>query len=353
MPRKRSERDPNLVFLVAKLFFDGKKVREIVEDVNKLMPAESLNREGVYPLLAEAKRLGYVRLSPPLEGRLAAEVANKFQCKPEHITVVRTPGAAHNEHVAQKAAELTLDLIRKAEVSSGKRVGLGLGPGRATLDFSRALGELLRSEIDVPGKIDLFAICAGCPAKSPAYSSTSFFNLFPKEKIHECVGLFAETVVPSGEFEKIKKRPGVAEAFELRDKVSIIVTSMGDFQDEHDLLSMFLAQSGANLEELRNRGWIGSVQYRPYSATEPIKESPEEMRAVTLFELDDFVRIADSKNKHVVLIARQCGACEKTRAATLRPLLTAPRLRVWSELVMDEATARELLSDAPGDPPPG
>ncbi len=69
------------------------------------------------------------------------------------------------------------------------------------------------------------------------------------------------------------------------------------------------------------------------------------MRAVTLFELEDFVRMADSKNKHVVLIARQCGLCGKTRAAALRPLLKAPRLRVWSELVMDEATARELVCE--------
>ena len=75
------------------------------------------------------------------------------------------------------------------------------------------------------------------------------------------------------------------------------------------------------------------------------------MRAVTLFELEDFVRMADSKNKHVVLIARQCGVCGRTRAAALRPLLTTPRLRVWSDLVMDEATARDLLSDAPENSP--
>jgi hypothetical protein len=124
---------------------------------------------------------------------------------------------------------------------------------------------------------------------------------------------------------------------------------MGDFTDDHDLLGMFLARTGADVRALRDRGWIGSVQYRPYSATEPIKEERKEMRAVTLFELDDFVRMADSKNKHVVLLARQCGLCGNTRAAALRPLLTSPRLRVWSDLVMDEATARDLVRDVPGD----
>ena len=161
------------------------------------------------------------------------------------------------------------------------------------------------------------------------------------------VGLFAETVIPANEFERIKLRTGVKEAFESRDEVSVVVTSMGDFFDEHDLLATFLGYSARIGLRCMRAGWIGSVQYRPYSASEPIIEKPDEMRAVTLFELEDFVRMADSKNKHVVLIARQCGLCGKTRAAALLPLLTSPRLRVWSELVMDEATARDLVCDAP------
>ena len=60
-------------------------------------------------------------------------------------------------------------------------------------------------------------------------------------------------------------------------------------------------------------------------------------------DLEDLVRIAGQKNKHVILIARQCGMCERTRAEALRPLLTNPSLKGFSTLVMDAATARELL----------
>ena len=88
------------------------------------------------------------------------------------------------------------------------------------------------------------------------------------------------------------------------------------------------------------------MQYRPYSKDGPIKEMPEDKRAVTVFELDEFARMAATKNKHVLLIARQCGICGMTRANALRPLLTAPALRLWSELVMDEVTARDLLRDS-------
>ena len=45
----------------------------------------------------------------------------------------------------------------------------------------------------------------------------------------------------------------------------------------------------------------------------------------------------------MILIARQCGMCERTRADALPPLLTNPNLKVFSTLVMDVATARELL----------
>jgi hypothetical protein len=48
--------------------------------------------------------------------------------------------------------------------------------------------------------------------------------------------------------------------------------------------------------------------------------------------------------KHVILIARQCGNCGLTRARALLPLLQNPALKVWSHIVMDIATAKELLN---------
>jgi hypothetical protein len=42
-------------------------------------------------------------------------------------------------------------------------------------------------------------------------------------------------------------------------------------------------------------------------------------------------------------MARQCGICGRSRAEALRPLLTNPQLKAFSNLVMDAATARELL----------
>jgi hypothetical protein len=97
-----------------------------------------------------------------------------------------------------------------------------------------------------------------------------------------------------------------------------------------DTMSRFLPQS-----------WFEVL--RPYTADGPVVEKGKELRAVTIFELKDLVQAAGEKNRHVILMARQCGICGRTRALALRPLLTNPNLKVFSTLVMDAATARELL----------
>jgi hypothetical protein len=48
----------------------------------------------------------------------------------------------------------------------GPEVGIGLGPGRATLDFCRAFSSLLAGYPE-PVKLKLVAISAGCPADEP------------------------------------------------------------------------------------------------------------------------------------------------------------------------------------------
>ena len=51
---KKKEPNEEIIFRVATLFFEGRSVREIAEQVNtELRPDKPLNRESVYPLLAE------------------------------------------------------------------------------------------------------------------------------------------------------------------------------------------------------------------------------------------------------------------------------------------------------------
>lgn len=353
MKQEHGSRDDDaVVFRIAQLFIGersaGLSPSAIAEQVNLEFPRErELTREAIYPLMAEAVRRRFLRLVPPVHQQLEDKVIARYpSLETSTLRVVETAGPHDNAKVAAVAAELALDhLVEVVKAKKKPGVGLGLGPGRATLDFCRAFGELLAGYPE-PVKLRLVAISAGCPANVPEYASISFFNLFPPHVVESKVGLFAETLVPLKGFDDIKQRAGVKEAFAARESIDLVVTSMGDVQDEHDLLSMFLRQSGQDVDRLRADGWIGNVQYRPYSRIGPVKERPSDLRAVTLFELEDLARVAGQKNKHVILIARQCGICGRTRAEALQPLLSNANLKVFSTLVLDAATARELLGCA-------
>jgi DNA-binding transcriptional regulator LsrR (DeoR family) len=350
MTQDNESRDNDaLVFRIAQLFIGERgnnlSPKDIAEQVSQEFRRQPpLNREAIYPLIAEAVRRGFIKLVPPVSEQLAGKIRARFPNLQSCILrVVETAGQHDNAKVATVAAELALEHLGEiSKAKNGQVVGLGLGPGRATLDFCQAFGRLLAGHSE-PVKLKLVAISAGCPANEPEYASISFFNLFPPHVVDSKVGLFAETLVPLEAFEKIKERAGVSEAFAARESIDLIVTSMGDVRDKHDLLAMFLRQSKWDAERAQVGGWVGNVQYRPYTLKGPVKEKPNDLRAVTLFELEDLVRIASQKNKHVILIARQCGRCERTRAEALRPLLTNPSLKVFSTLVLDAATARELL----------
>lgn len=114
--------------------------------------------------------------------------------------------------------------------------------------------------------------------------------------------------------------------------------------DPRDLLRQHLASAGTTGEALCTRdkeAYIGNVQYRPYTAKAFVKN--EALRAVTLFDLDELVLIANSPEKAVILIARRRADDGRTRSVALRPLLSNPEMQLFSHLVIDEATARELL----------
>lgn len=349
MPKsKKAEVKREQVFQVAKLFFDDKlTISQIANELN-------LSREGVYPLLAHARDFGFINFVPPLQDQLAEKIAKKFSFPKKYIQVVNVTFKEMNDIVALEAARWVLELIKTISEEQEKSVvGIGLGPGRATLDFCHHFVYMLQQETAWPD-LRLVAITAGGPAKVPECTPISFFSLFdvlPAKKIQR-LGLYAETLVPARDFERIKNRPGVRDAFRAKDnnEIDIVVTALGDINDKDDLLRLFLEEARQSTGDTMNidieqleKTWIGNVQYRPYGKIAPILE--EEWRAVTVFELDHYVEMARMRDKHVVLIGRQCGKCGMTRAEALRPLLTSPGLKVWSELVIDVATARDLLDD--------
>ena len=67
-------------------------------------------------------------------------------------------------------------------------------------------------------------------------------------------------------------------------------------------------------------------------------------RAVTLFELDELARLAETRDKYVLLMVRPCVKCGNSRAHALLPLLANKGPKVFTELVIHERTASEVLA---------
>ncbi len=343
-----------LVYRVVEVLFERQtkddeplRMKEIASLVEKEFGGQvRITRQALYPLVAAAVKRGFVRLTPPVNRALRDGLAKRFRClRAENVDVVKTTGPQDSVKVAAVAAERAYAaLVRIAREKDGKPVGIGLGPGRATLEFCRLLSHLLENHSE-PLKLRLVAITGGGPVRLLENAPTSFLNLFPEHLVESKLGLYAETLVSAGRFHSLRNHTGVKEAFAAKQDIDLIVTAMGDFDDPDDLLSLFLHDAKQDVAALRAEGWIGNVQYRPYTVKGPVKEAPGQLRVVTVFELEDLVRWASDPAKEVILMSRQCGLCRRIHTRALRPLLTEPSLKVFSRLVVDSFTAMELLKD--------
>jgi len=315
---------------------------------------EDLTRERIYPLFWEAARRDFLFLQPPREQHLAERIADRYGVgryfqDEKTIQVVNARGSEAFRHVTSVAADLVFSLIMELGKKKG-RVHVGMGGGFSTMMVAKRLARRVHSELACPDLV-LHALSAGgflidAPQKAPVTYFSYFEGALTKV---EYVALYSETVVPSEDYERVKRNPGVQMAFERAAEIDIVITSFASVEDEHGMLRQYLehlikaGQLEADLvEKMKKAGWIGDVQFRPYRAEGPmLEECP--VRAMTLFELSDLVEMARTEDKHVVLLAGPCGECGRLKTDALEPLLTQPKLRLWSQLVTDVETASELL----------
>ncbi len=82
------------------------------------------------------------------------------------------------------------------------------------------------------------------------------------------------------------------------------------------------------VEVLRKAGWVGDLQYHPYSNQGPITDVRARVRAVSLFDLSGLKKLAETKDKCVIVVGGPCGICERTKVRALRPLLQSESTRL-------------------------
>lgn len=313
-----------------------------------------LTRERIYPLLWEAARRNYLLLLPPREKNLAQRIADRYgvpqYAKDEQtIQVVNVRGHGAFGEVSSVGADTVLSLIQRLGQKK-ERVHVGLGGGYAAMMVAKRLAHRVYSDPTCP-KLSLHALSAGgFSIDKPQKAPITYFGYFDDVLTNvECVALFSETVVSSEEYERVKRGPGVRRSFERAGQIDIVITSLASAHDEDGLLGQYLQHLVSEREldpsavkRMEDAGWVGDVQFRPYNAEGPIvDECP--VRAVTLFEISDLVRMAHTEDKYVVLLAGPCGECGRLKTDALIPLLTRSQLRLWTHLILDVDTAGKLL----------
>ena len=320
-----------------------------------------LNREKIYPLFWEAAQRGFLLLQPPMEKLLADRIAEQYSItdSTRHIKVVNAQGDVASKHVAAAAADTVVDLIEQVaqeKLSKCKpgdptpAVHLGMGAGYATMLVAQRIARRVGSGVKFPPLV-LHAISAGgFLANEPQKAPATYFSYFDRNFLDiECVTLFTETVVWNEDYDKIKTNPGTRRAFERKNEIDIFITSLAAARHEHGLLEQFLARlmeegliERGVLDNMYKAGWIGDVQFCPYSEDGPL-HSICPVRAVTLFEIKELVEFSKQPGKHVVLTAGPCGECGASKSEALIPLLKSEKLNLWTHLITDTRTAREIM----------
>lgn len=363
-PKGTTQYSPEMIYRAADLFLHGPtKINEIIRQLEQEFPCAPLHRQEVYRLVRYAVTAKFVRLMPPLEPTLADQIAERFRFEPDQkVTVVRTPRPEDNHLVAEAAADVALARARELLEQRGQQsVGLGLTIGRASADFARQLAELMQATRAFP--FSLHALAGGGPTDTE-YSPISFFNYFRRdpslarqEGPPHAVGLFTPTVCGSAdELARIRARADFQKALSQRERINLICASIG-VQCEHDLLRRAIEDemrcSGHKdfdyAQWAKQRKIVANINYRPFTSTgDAYIERKNDHRAITLFEIPELLTFRQ-RGGMLVLIARRCGSCndsgaDQQRARGLLPLLQSPRLRVFSDLVIDGVLARLVIA---------
>jgi DNA-binding transcriptional regulator LsrR (DeoR family) len=340
------ELDPAILLRACELFFQKKIATQAISDdieaeLLRIRSDFEMSREKVYELIREARRRDFFQILPPQETKLRERLEEHYG-KGFHIAHI-----TELDHLAVSAAGVVATLIERVHHEGRDEVHVGLGAGHTSRLVARHLAVRLRAAERLP-KLVFHALTSGFHVTEPHTAPVSFFGFFEAIPTRtEYVGLFAPAIAKTEEWPSMRNRVGVTESFEQAEKIDIVLTSLGSPSHDHgDFFDFMRMGSPPGLERLRRAGWIGDVQYRPYSAKGPILIDAD-VRAVTLFEIQDLVELAAHPDKHVVLVAGPCSVCKESRVDAILPLLLEGSLKVWKTIVTDVGTAHELLAVAP------
>lgn len=326
-----------------------------------------------------------LRYAPLAELKYGERVRKRFK-KLHEVVVVKT---SMPDGVTSKAAQVMMGMIKESArskaVAAAKAlakskpkdkpmskarmkalireqiVHLGLAGGYTLRGLATHLSESIIEEFDsevishlpvtknghdpMPHRLHFHAMVSGFDLHDPTTDPNAMFTRFVFDTTipvkTSFTALHAPGVVTAKEFETLRERDGVREAYAEREDIDIVATSLASWDDEHSKFASFMKDCPKSASQLTKAGVIGDMMWLPVGQR-PI-EVPTEIRAMTLMELSDLHKMIVTRDGKVLLCGGPCR-CGLRKTAILQRILELDQQLV-THLVIDIETAKELLGE--------
>lgn len=327
---------------VCKLLCKGHTATEICQHMKSHHGVE-LTREEPYQYVQYAASHGFLRYAAPAEHVMRGRLKEQYPWL-QGIEVVST---GVYDDVACNGASMLVDLVCKhhAPPYNRKEVHVGFAGGFAMRKLAQRFAELLEiPRDDLPPRVQLHALVSGFDLYEPTTDPNTYFSHFVGRPAMQTeisfVGLHAPAVVRKRQLRGLRTLYGIKEAYQRVPELDIIVTSAGDWSDEHNPLLQLMKTSPDSMDMLRDAGCVGDMLWRPLGRQGPINIETE-IRAMVLVELGDLEAFISS-GKHVLLALGPCGRCNKPKGRILQTILDQ-QIHLITHLVTDSRSLRQAF----------
>ena len=268
------------------------------------------------------------------------------------VSAVENDDETAFEAVAELAADQVLHLIRQVHAAGQEidpprdEVHIGLAAGGTSRAFANHLARKLQNERKLP-VLWLHTLTSGFfvdnPDSTPVVSLSQFNVIEPRPKF---VVLFSAPLVSRKAAKKVRELPFTREAFNAANDLDIVVTSVSVANHDHSLFQRAIMledpeRADQRIEDLDLQDWAGDIMWQPYSTKGQLIEC--EVRAVSVVDFAELVRLSNAPAKYVVCIAGLCADCKSSKEKAMVPLMRcANTSRPFNHLVTTQTTARRI-----------
>jgi DNA-binding transcriptional regulator LsrR (DeoR family) len=340
--------DDEKMAAVCNLFIQGYNAPKIAELMKRTYGIE-MTREQPYGLIRQAASRGWFRFVARPDSPLALHLRTNFG-------FLREAEVVHGVHddLANHSAEMLLRLVRsRCQIEKKNVVHIGWSGGNSVRQIARQFADLLcRPTTGLPEVVCSHSLVAGFDVDMPMNAPNAFFAYFESPEIQvtcRYVGLHAPALVHTDEIARLRKLPGIREAFDKASEVDIVVTSAACLEDCHSMLTRYYTRYSENesdtkrfFEKLSSRGCKGDMLWQPLAADGPLDCTQFPYRSMTVLDLTQ-VRAMIRRGAYVLLSLGPCSRCGLPKTNILHTILCQNQPLI-THLITDSRTARGLFA---------